>query len=160
MRIREIKKEDNEALAKIIRQNLEAYGLDVPGTVYFDSGLDSLSDFYLEKKDKRRYLILEDDDKEVLGGVGLAEFENIEGAAELQKIYLKDEAKGRGLGSLLMGSLEAAARELGYKKLYLETHSNLAIAIEMYRKLGFIQIQKPDFVNHDAMDHFFIKDLI
>ena len=44
--------------------------------------------------------------------------------------------------------------------MYLETHSNLAIAIEMYRKLGFIQIQKPDFVNHDAMDHFFIKDLI
>ncbi len=159
MKIREIKKEDNAAIAEIIRNNLEKYGLDVPGTAYFDPGLDRLSDFYLEKRDKRRYFILEGEGGKVLGGVGLAEFELIEGAAELQKMYLADEVKGRGLGKMLVAEIEDAARKLGYKKLYLETHSNLTEAVSMYERKGFTEIPRPDFVRHGFMDRFFIKEL-
>lgn len=34
------------ALADLIRTNLKAYHLDIPGTVYFDEGPDHLSEFY------------------------------------------------------------------------------------------------------------------
>ena len=43
---REMIEADNEAVADLIRYNLKKYGLDIPGTVYFDEGLDRLSDFY------------------------------------------------------------------------------------------------------------------
>lgn len=146
-------------LAVIIRKNLENAHLDIPGTAYFDPELDHLSSYYLEQPETRRYIVLFDEDGQLLGGVGLAEFENIENCAEMQKLYLRDEAKGKGLGKLLVTLIEAAARELGYKKLYLETHTNLDIAIKLYERMGFTLIERPDFVQHTTMDRFFIKDL-
>lgn len=35
-RFREITEKDNPIIAKIIRDNLKAVGLDIPGTAYFD----------------------------------------------------------------------------------------------------------------------------
>ena len=52
MNYREICKADDAALADIIRSNLKANKLDVPGTAYFDDNLDHLSDFYLLMKMK------------------------------------------------------------------------------------------------------------
>ena len=43
---REISVTDDAAVAKFIRDNLKKYKLDIPGTVYFDEGLDHLSDYY------------------------------------------------------------------------------------------------------------------
>ena len=86
---REIKEEDNEIIAKIIRANLKEKALDIPGTVYFDKNLDCLSDFYLN--DENAYYCIFEVDGVVSGGVGLAAFEGIDGAAELQKLYLTNE---------------------------------------------------------------------
>ena len=49
---REITPSDNKPLAKIIRDNLKTNHLDIPGTVYFDSNLDHLSDYYLTQSNK------------------------------------------------------------------------------------------------------------
>lgn len=53
------------ALASLIRTNLKANGLDIPGTVYFDEGLDHLSTFYSDPR--RAYFILKEDDKHRMG---------------------------------------------------------------------------------------------
>ena len=45
-RFREITDKDNVTIAKIIRDNLKAVGLDIPGTAYFDKGLDRFSELY------------------------------------------------------------------------------------------------------------------
>ena len=57
LKFREMTEADNEAVAALIRANLEQFGLDIPGTVYFDAGLDHLSDFY--GTDDRRYFVIE-----------------------------------------------------------------------------------------------------
>ena len=159
MRYREINGQDDAALAKIIRDNLRAYNLNLPGTVYFDDNLDHLSDFYLDTNHKRFYYVLLDDDDNVIGGVGLAEFEFFEDCAELQKLYLADNVKGSGIGYKLIELIENKAGEYGYKKLYLETHTNLAAAIHIYEKCGFKIIEKPVGVVHATMNRFYIKDL-
>ena len=46
MNFREIIKEDDRALAAIIRYNLKKHGMDIPGTAYFDESLSSLSEYY------------------------------------------------------------------------------------------------------------------
>ena len=87
---------DNESIAAIIRDNLKQFGLDIPGTVYFDDLLDRLSDYYGTKE--RRYFVIEDEAGKIIGGIGFAGFEPMKDTAELQKLYLIDSAKGSGLG--------------------------------------------------------------
>ena len=159
MKYSEITSRNDAALAKIIRDNLKAHGLDLPGTVYFDDNLDHLSDFYLDENHKRFYYVLLDDDDNVIGGIGLAEFEFFEDCAELQKLYLADDVKGSGIGYKLVELIENKAREYGYKRLYLETHTNLAAAIHIYEKCGFKVIEKPASAVHATMNTFYIKDL-
>lgn len=155
-----IEAKDDERLAEIIRANFVKYKLDIPGTAYFDPELDHLSEYYAVDPANRRYYVMTEDDGRLVGGIGLSRFDDFEDCAEMQKLYLSDEVKGRGLGKQLVELLEDAAREMGFKDLYLETHSNLDIAINLYRKLGFKQIPKPDCVKHGTMDHFFIKRLV
>jgi len=159
MRIREITPEDNRALASIIRRNLEQYDLAKPGTVYFDPELDCLSDYYLADPVNRKYWILEDEDGSVAGGVGLSRVGHMDSCAEMQKIYLTERVKGRGLGKLLLKKIEDTAREMGFKRLYLETHTSLRTAILMYEAHGYRYIEKPDQVQHSTMNRFMLKEL-
>ncbi|MCR4901453.1 MAG: GNAT family N-acetyltransferase [Butyrivibrio sp.] len=154
---REITPADNVVMAQIIRDNLKKYHLDIPGTAYFDEHLDHLSDYY--GVDERKYFVIEDDHGKIIGGVGFAKFDLLEKTAELQKLYLADSAKGSGLGYELMTLVEEKMKEAGFKYSYLETHDNLKIAIHIYEKCGYIQIDKPDNVVHSAMNRFFKKSL-
>jgi len=157
--IRNILPEDDAGMAALVRYNLKSCGLDIPGTAYFDESLSSLHAFYDEKPDRRVYYTVHDEDGNLLGGGGLAEFPGIENCAEVQKFYLADEAKGLGLGRRLLELVEAFAREHGYETLYLETHTNLAAAVRLYTRYGFTQIPKPNGVMHGAMNVFYIKPL-
>ena len=107
----------------------------------------------------RRITAADDEADQVIGGVGAAEFNGIEDCAEMQKLYLDDSAKGKGYSKELVAAVENWAKEAGYKKLYLETHSNLTAAMKLYEKLGFKQIEKPACVLHGTMDHFYLKNL-
>lgn len=156
---RKIEPADNKALAKIIRRSLEFYHLDIPNTVYFDPELDRLSDFYTADPQKRVYFTALDESGEIIGGVGVAEFAGIENCTELQKLYLVSTERGKGYGKALEQLAESWARSAGYKKLYLETHTNLDTAIKLYERMGFEQIDKPASVVHSSMNRFFIKDL-
>ena len=157
-KIRKMIFDDNEAVAIMIRENLKKHGLDIPGTVYFDSVLDDLWSFYSGSK-RRGYYVLTDDDGNVVGGIGFDEFVNFKDCAELQKLYLKDSVKGMGLGYKLINFIESKMRESGYKSSYLETHHNLEAAIHIYEKSGYSAIERPEGVVHGAMTNFYYKSL-
>ena len=147
------------ALAELIRVNLKKHALDIPGTVYFDDNLNHLSDFYLAMPGKRYYCVVTDDNDKLIGGIGLAEIDLFEDCCELQKLYLDDSVKGAGLSYKMISLIEDKAREFGYKRMYLETHDNLAAAIHVYEKAGYIEIEKPAAVVHATMNRFFLKEL-
>ncbi len=158
MEIRRLTPEHDAALAALIRANLKAHGLDIPGTVYFDAGLDHLSEFYSADPARRAYFVLMEGER-LVGGIGLAEIDLFEDCAELQKLYLDDSVKGRGLGYRLIEQVEGAARALGYERMYLETHTNLQAAIHIYEKSGYVEIDKPEAVVHATMNRFYLKEL-
>lgn len=157
--IRPIRKTDDPFIAEIIRKNLEENHLNIPGTVYFDKELDHLSRFYAEKPDERAYFVLTDGAGKLLGGVGFAEFPDMEGCAELQKLYLDNSVKGQGLGRGLLEAAESFAVCMGYTQMYLETHSALQDALHLYEKTGYRRIPRPESVQHSTMDHFYLKKL-
>ncbi|MCR5783707.1 MAG: GNAT family N-acetyltransferase [Clostridia bacterium] len=156
---RKIEPSDDRRIAEIIRTNLEKYHLDIPGTAYFDPELDHLSAYYNSDPSKRAYFIALGDRNEVIGGVGIAEFDGIEDCAELQKLYLDDSAKGKGFGKDLMQIAVGWAASAGYNNLYLETHTNLDAALSLYEKTGFQQIEKPCPTQHNTMNRFYLKKL-
>ncbi|WP_458457419.1 GNAT family N-acetyltransferase [Pseudobutyrivibrio sp.] len=159
MHYRIIEPKDDLILADIIRTNLKANNLDIPGTVYFDDNLNHLSDYYLASP-RRTYFIALDDADNIIGGIGLAELDFMDGTAELQKLYLTDAAKGQGLSYKLVELVEKVAVDRGYKQIYLETHTNLMTAIHVYEKCGYKQIEKPNEVVHSSMNRFYLKELV
>lgn len=157
-RIRKLLPKDNAVMAVLVRGNLKAHGLDIPGTVYFDACVDDLYTAYTQKE-KQGYYVLADADDTVLGGIGFEETPVFPDCAELQKLYLSDAVKGRGFGYALVNYIEERMREAGFSASYLETHHNLQAAIHLYEKCGYVQIEKPAAVVHGAMDHFYYKEI-
>ena len=149
-----IKAEHDKELAELIRTSLRAHRLDIPGTVYFDDALDHLSEYY--DHPARAYYVLVKDGH-VVGGIGLAELDAFPRCCELQKLYLDDSMKGNGIGYKMIEFIEQKAREMGYRQMYLETHTNLQAAIHIYEKSGFEQIERPKSVVHSTMNRFYIK---
>lgn len=159
MQFQALTPEYDAPLATLIRRSLKRRGLDIPGTAYYDETLDHLSAYYDAAPGRRAYFVLTDEDGTLLGGVGLAECPLFEDCAELQKLYLDDAVHGRGLGYRLMEKIEAAAREMGYGRIYLETHTNLPAAMHLYEKTGYGKIPQPEGVVHATMNRFYLKDL-
>jgi putative acetyltransferase len=156
--IKTILPEDNKALAKIIRNSLEEFKANKPGTVYFDESTDNLSEVF--KTPNSIYFVAEADGV-LLGGGGIYPTQNLPaGTCELVKLYLRNAARGKGIGKLLMEKCFTAAKDLGYKKMYLETMPELNIAVPMYEKMGFTYLQSPQGNSgHGGCDIWMIKDL-
>ena len=155
MEFRPLTPEYDAPLAALIRSSLKARGLDIPGTAYFDEALDRLSAYY--DRPGRGYWILSGEDGALLGGIGLAEFRG--SRCELQKLYLAESARGRGLSYDMIRWVEEKAREKGYRSIYLETHTNLQAAIHVYERAGYRQIPKPEDIVHSTMNRFYLKEL-
>jgi putative acetyltransferase len=156
--IRTIQPGDNEALATIIRKSLEEFKANKPGTVYFDETTDHLSDVFTAAGSV--YFVVESAGI-IIGGGGIYPTPNLDvDTCELVKLYLTSGARGKGVGKLLMQKCIAAAKELGYKKIYLETMPELTIAIPLYEKFGFTYLQMAQGCSgHSGCDVWMIKDL-
>ena len=82
-------------------------------------------------------LFLAREKEQPLGCVGLRALEP--GICEMKRLYLRPEARGKGLGLALCRAVIERARTLGYNQMKLDTVSKLDKAIELYRSLGFVE---------------------
>ena len=157
MNLRPMEVRDNPAVAQLIRASLEEFGLDKPGTVYFDSHLDHLADFY-QQQEKAAYFVLEDEGH-LVGCGGFAPVSDK--IAELQKLYVTKNSRGKGYSSRLIKRIFQEACLAGYEQLYLETSTELVTAVAIYQHYGFTSLQQPisNAAGHPAMNIWMIKSL-
>ncbi len=59
------------------------------------------------------------------------------GVCEMNRMYVANAARGRGVGRALCDGLIARARELGYREIRLDALNERVEALPLYRKLGF-----------------------
>lgn len=156
--IRNIKQGDNASLAKIIRDALKEFKANKPGTVYYDETTDHL--FEVFKEAQSIYFVAELNGK-IMGGSGIYPTANLpEGTCELVKFYLSPDARGKGIGKELLQKCITAAKEMGYKKIYLETMPELTIAIPMYERSGFRYLSSArGNSGHTGCDVWMLKEL-
>jgi GNAT superfamily N-acetyltransferase len=60
-----------------------------------------------------------------------------EGEVELAKMGVRPSAQGKGAGRMLVSAAVKKAREMGIRRIYIETNSVLGPALKLYRDAGF-----------------------
>lgn len=61
------------------------------------------------------------------------------GVAELHRLYVRPDQRGRGLGSTLVRHVERHAREKGAGRLFFWSDTRFTTAHRLYKKLGYTQ---------------------
>jgi putative acetyltransferase len=80
-----------------------------------------------------------------------------EKAVEIRKMYLTTKIRGQGLGKYLLGELERAIFDRGYREIRIETASVLTAAVKLYESNGY---QPEVDVETARCDRAYIKMLL
>lgn len=126
---REAANDDSESIKKLIFSILESYGLRPdPGAT--DADLDNI-----EKNYSGGIFLVMEENSGIIGTGGLYPLDRR--VAEIRKMYLHGDHRGRGLGREILERLLREAKHLGFKRVTLETASVLQEALGLYRRYGF-----------------------
>ena len=80
------------------------------------------------------YVVGWEDDRAVAGGA-LKRLEP--GVAEIKRMYVLPDSRGRGLARRLLAAIEDTARELGYERVRLDTGASQPHARALYESAGY-----------------------
>ena len=93
------------------------------------------------------FLVMTKDDQ-IIGTGAIRQMEM--GICELRRLWFLSEYHGQGLGYRMLMKLLDIAREMGYKKIRLETAPVHQIrAHELYKRVGFYEIPRYDTTHED-----------
>jgi putative acetyltransferase len=156
--IRQLQPMDNKEMAVIVKSTLYEFGIDRPGTVATDPTTDDL--YQLFQIEGSIYYVAEHNNK-LVGGGGIYPSQGLpKDTCELVKMYLVREARGLGLGRLLIQKCLDFAKDTGYSYVYLETMPELKKALDTYAKFGFEYISAPmGETGHFGCDLWMLKKL-
>ncbi|MEU6661298.1 GNAT family N-acetyltransferase [Streptomyces sp. NPDC046821] len=77
--------------------------------------------------------------------------------AELKRVFLRPELRGKGGASLLLTRAESAARELGAQRLVLDTRSDLIESRTLYTRHGYEETAR--YNDDPYSEHWYAKQL-
>lgn len=103
----------------------------------FDRELETLPTMYGHPHGAL-FIATQSSDGATIGCVGLRRLEPT--ICEMKRLYVRDAARGHGLGRQLVDALLAEARKLGYQRMRLDTLQSMTAARALYASLGFREI--------------------
>ncbi|MFJ4711936.1 GNAT family N-acetyltransferase [Streptomyces sp. NPDC088785] len=94
---------------------------------------------------------------EPVGTAGVRLVGGDRGTAELTRVFVREEVRGKGGAALLVGAAEDAARALGAGLVRLDTRADLTEARALYARLGYAETEP--FNDDVYAEHWFAKKL-
>lgn len=158
-RLRPIEPRDEQAVAAIIRSVMPEFGAGGAGFAIHDAEVDGMCAAY--RQPRCAYIVWERDGR-VIGGGGIAPLAGGEvGTCELRKMYFLPEARGLGLGAVLLARCLQSARGLGFTTCYLETLTGMEAAQRLYQRAGFRRLERAlGATGHFGCNRFYALDLL
>jgi DNA-binding MarR family transcriptional regulator/GNAT superfamily N-acetyltransferase len=95
----------------------------------------------------------------IVGSVFAMPSENVAGSAQLRMLYVEPQARGQGIGKLLVEECVAFARKAGYERMRLWTHSIQGAARKLYAGAGFDIVEEWDHESFGKQLHAEIWEL-
>lgn len=156
--IRPIELADVPALLAIIADSRREYGIAGRGSALLEPADHAL--FATYQRQRALYFVALQDGA-LLGGAGVAPLAGADPlTCELQRMYLRADARGRGVGEALLRRCLAAARQFLYVRCYLETVKEMQPALEFYGRHGFISLEAPlGRTGHAHNDRWMLRPL-
>ena len=127
-------KDDYETARALFVEYAESLGTDL-GFQGFAQELERLPQIYGPPTGA---LILARSSQGVVGCVGVRSFSAQ--TCEMKRLFVRDSARGIGLGRELAMAAVDAARRLGYQRMVLDTLEHMSAAQAMYTSIGFYEI--------------------
>lgn len=128
---RKAQKGDEAGILEVIKVALGEYGLNIEPEGA-DQDVTDLEMHYLSNGGWFQVITHQGC---VIGSVGVYKID--QERCELRKMYLYPEYQGKQIGKQLMENSLKAAKDLGFKRMLLQTNSKLAKALPIYEKYGF-----------------------
>jgi putative acetyltransferase len=146
------------ALLKIIADSRGEYGIAVKGVPLLEPADYELYATYQRQRTLYFVALL---GGEVVGGAGVAPLSGGDAlTCELQRMYLRRDARGHSIGDALLTRCLAAAKQFLYVRCYLETVTQMHEAVEFYGRHGFRNLEAPiGNTGHDHNDRWMMRPL-
>ncbi len=96
-----------------------------------------MAHFAQHRHPEKDRLWIAETEQQIVGSIII--YEESPGVAHLRTLLLHPSVRGKGLGRQLMHLAVDFAREIGYRKITLETFDELTAALHLYRQFGFQQ---------------------
>jgi putative acetyltransferase len=156
--IEKIRPEFDLAICTIIKATGAEFGAIGEGFGPSDLEVSHMSQHY-QSVTKSLYLVALIGDK-VVGGCGIASFEKSSVTCELRKLFLQPTSRGLGIGKALTKQCLDFAKSQGFERCYLDTCSNMDVAIKLYENIDFKHLAKPlAGTKHNGCDVWMLKQL-
>jgi putative acetyltransferase len=158
LEIRPIEPADVPALLQIIAESRAEYGIGDRVAELLEPADHALYATYQRQRTLYFVALL---GGEVVGGAGVAPLAGADPlTCELQRMYLRADARGRGIGDALLERCLAAAKQFLYVRCYLETVTQMQAALEFYGRHGFRDLQAPlGRTGHEHNDRWMMRTL-
>jgi ribosomal protein S18 acetylase RimI-like enzyme len=126
--------EDFDSARALFRAYAESLGVDL-SFQNFSEELRELPGAYIPPRGR---LLLAFEGSVAIGCGALRDLG--EGICEMKRLYVDPQLRGKKAGRALAEALIAAAREIGYRAMRLDTLAPMTEAQSLYRSLGFREI--------------------
>lgn len=115
----------------------------------WDGGFEALAagiyqEFHDLPPDPPKNLWVAERNGKILGSVFVIPYERSAETAQLRMLYVEPDARGLGIGTLLVKQVVAFAREHGYRHVKLWTQESLVSARKIYAAQGFKMVGSPE----------------